>query len=136
MFYNHCLRVKQIVYMSALLGLKWPPFTLWPHQLLWQQIRLTYSLDVNNSVTSIKKKRRKKIKFCEESFSAKVDKSYQGQHLGFGSSARGRMGQLERMDACHLLEGLEHEELLEDLGLTGLPDLPRQEHLIHHRVHL
>lgn len=35
-----------------------------------------------------------------------------------------------------LLEWLEHEELLEDLCLTGLPDLPRQEHLIHHRVHL
>lgn len=37
---------------------------------------------------------------------------------------------------CFLFERLEHEELLEDLGLTGLPDLSRQEHLIHHRVHL
>lgn len=45
-------------------------------------------------------------------------------------------GQMGRMAGCFLLERLEHEELLEDLGLTGLPDLPRQEHLIHHRVHL
>lgn len=44
--------------------------------------------------------------------------------------------QLGRTDRCCLLERLEHEELLEDLGLTGLPDLPCQEHLIHHRVHL
>lgn len=35
-----------------------------------------------------------------------------------------------------LLQRLEHQELLEDLGLAGLPDLPRQEHLVHHRVHL
>lgn len=45
-------------------------------------------------------------------------------------------GQVGRMVVCFLLERLEHEELLEDLGLTGLPDLSRQEHLIHHRVHL
>lgn len=38
--------------------------------------------------------------------------------------------------SCFLLERLEHEELLEDLGLTGLPDFSRQEHLVHHRVHL
>lgn len=37
---------------------------------------------------------------------------------------------------CFLLKRLEHEELLEDLGLTGLPDLSSQEHLVHHRVHL
>lgn len=35
-----------------------------------------------------------------------------------------------------LLKRLQHEQLLEDLGLTGLPDLSCQEHLIHHGVHL
>lgn len=41
-----------------------------------------------------------------------------------------------RMGVWFLLKRLEHEELFEDLGLTGLPDLSSQEHLIHHRVHL
>lgn len=45
-------------------------------------------------------------------------------------------GQVGRMVVCFLLKRLEHEELLEDLGLTGLPDLSCKEHLIHHRVHL
>lgn len=47
-----------------------------------------------------------------------------------GGQVRGGDGRLL------LLQRLEHEELLEDLGLAGLPDLPRQEHLVHHRVHL
>lgn len=45
-------------------------------------------------------------------------------------------GPMCRMVGCFLLERLEHEELLKDLGLTGLPDLPCQEHLIHYSVHL
>lgn len=129
MFYSHWLRVKQLVYMLYLVwnGL----LSLYDFISCYdKQIRLTYSPDVNNSVISIF---LKKIKFCEESFSAKVDKSYQGQQLGFGSGARAGWGSWK---GCRLLEGLEHEELLEDLGLTGLPNLPRQEHLIHHRVHL
>lgn len=35
-----------------------------------------------------------------------------------------------------LFQRLEHEKLLENLGLTGLPDLSCKEHLIHHCVHL
>lgn len=35
-----------------------------------------------------------------------------------------------------LLQGVEHEQLLEDLRLGGLPDLPGQEHLVHDRVDL
>lgn len=58
--------------------------------------------------------------------------------LGLGSGARADYwgAGKDRSDHCRLLERLEHEELLEDLGLTGLPDLPCQEHLIHHCVHL
>lgn len=52
-----------------------------------------------------------------------------------GQPSGGRAGGGRRWPAF-LLQRLEHEELLEDLGLTGLPDLPRQEHLVHHRVHL
>lgn len=35
-----------------------------------------------------------------------------------------------------LLQWLKHEKLLKDLGLTGLPDLSCQEHLVHYCVHL
>lgn len=35
-----------------------------------------------------------------------------------------------------LLKWLKHEKLLKDLGLTGLPDLSCQEHLVHYCVHL
>ena len=35
-----------------------------------------------------------------------------------------------------LLQGLEHQQLLQDLRLARLPNLPGQEHLVHHRVHL
>lgn len=70
---------------------------------------------------------------------AKVDKSYQG--LSSTTPTAQVSVQVRGLDGAagrdgRLLEGLEHEELLEDLGLAGLPDLPRQEHLIHHRVHL
>ena len=34
------------------------------------------------------------------------------------------------------LQGLQHQQLLQHLGLARLPDLPGQEHLIHHRVDL
>lgn len=45
-------------------------------------------------------------------------------------------GQVGGVVVCFLLKRLKHKELLKDLGLTGLPDLSRQEHLVHHRVHL
>lgn len=51
-----------------------------------------------------------------------------------GGEERGQ--QINGQVGCFLLKRLEHEELLEDLGLTGLPDLSSQEHLVHHRVHL
>lgn len=53
-----------------------------------------------------------------------------------GSRVAGRQVEGGSRRQAFLLQRLEHEELLEDLGLTGLPDLPRQEHLVHHRVHL
>lgn len=63
-----------------------------------------------------------------------------GGGLGLSLGCQGSRvagGQVEgRRWPAFLLQRLEHEELLEDLGLTGLPDLPRQEHLVHHRVHL
>ena len=34
------------------------------------------------------------------------------------------------------VEGVEVAELCEDFGLTGLPYLPCQEHLVHHSIHL
>ena len=34
-----------------------------------------------------------------------------------------------------LLQRVVHRQLFQYFGLTGLPDLPGQEHLVHHRVH-
>ena len=35
-----------------------------------------------------------------------------------------------------LLQAVEHQQLLQHLGLAGLPELPRQEHLVNNAVHL
>ena len=35
-----------------------------------------------------------------------------------------------------LLQTIQHEELLQHFGLTGLPQLACQEHLVHNTVHL
>lgn len=56
--------------------------------------------------------------------------------LSLGCQGSRLAGRLEEYDRSLLLQRLEHEELLKDFGLAGLPDLPRQEHLVHHRVHL
>jgi len=40
------------------------------------------------------------------------------------------------VEDSELFQRVVHGELLEHLGLAGLPDLPGQEHLVHHRVHL
>lgn len=62
MFSSHSLRVKQIVHLSASLELKWPFFLYDFFSYYDKQIRLTYCVDVNNSVisNSWKKKKRKK----------------------------------------------------------------------------
>lgn len=41
-----------------------------------------------------------------------------------------------RSSGGSLLQRVEHEELLQDFGLTCLSDFSRQEHLVHHRVNL
>lgn len=125
MFSSHSLRVKQIVHLSASLGLKWPFFLYHFFSYYDKQIRLTYCVDVNNSVISNSYKKKKKNRLTS---TARVWFGCQGRISGCSWK--------KWMDSCRLLEGLEHEELLEDLGLAGLPDFPCQEHLIHHCVDL